>query len=669
MQAPKFVDALLLLTEVLRDQGERDMALARLRDAAEASGANPGVWRMLVNELLRSGQKSRARKLAAKAPLRPADRKALLELAQQSRSEDRAAILGGAGPDDVSSVRRLIETGKAGQARVLADALLASHPTSAALWNLRGIASLAEQAPDRAAHYFTQALRQAPDYAEALANLGLAFALLGRAPDAASTLARALSLAPENLEARINLSNALLELDRAGEALDEVDRALVSSPSNPAAIAVKANTLIALRRFTEALDLLRAAASRDGDRFGLSHLLVSVLSETDGAEAAIAYADSLPDPTPETLHDTAMLKAELGRIDEARDDFRTLARRHPGFVLAYRDFGLITKWTAEEPLLPLLLQQVEAGGPIRLQDKAALNYALGKARMDTGDMKGAFEAYRRANEAQDTQLPPAKRQPRQWEQEIAKEFTAERIAEFAAAGTDTIAPIFIVGMPRSGSTLTEQVLAAHPDLAALGEHSVVTPGFFRSERPDLADIAAAARSAAEALKQVTGPGKRPVDKHLHNFLVVGLLAAAFPKARFLHTMRDPRDNCLSIYFNALDPVKHPYSVHLERLAEFYVRYRRLMDHWRDVVGDRILDLRYEDLVADPGPRIRAMIGWLGLPWNDACLRPEEVNRRVQTISVGQVRKGITTGSVARWKPFAEELRPLTAILEREGVLS
>jgi tetratricopeptide (TPR) repeat protein len=426
--------------------------------------------------------------------------------------------------------------------------------------------------------------------------------------------------------------------------------------------------LVEARRFAEARDLLRALALREGESFTLSHLMVTALSETEGAEAAIAHAEALPDPSAETLRRVAMLKAELGRIEAACADLRAVAQLQPGNALAYRDFGLISAWTPGEPMLALLERQIAASGPMRLQDRAALGFALGRARLDMGDTKGAFEAFRRANEAQDRQLPPDMRVTRPWDEDIAQAFTAERIAGLAAAGIAGAAPVFIVGMPRSGSTLTEQVLAAHPDVVALGEDSGVADPFFRSEAPDISQMTAAAQGAAAALLGLAGPGRRPVDKNLRNFLILGQLAAAFPKARFLHTTRDPRDTCLSIFANPLDPVRHPYSVNLERLADFYVRYRRLMDHWRGIVGDRILDLPYEALVADPEPRIRALIDWLGLPWHDACLRPEAVARRVKTISLGQVRKAISAGPVARWTAFAEELSPLTAILDRGGVL-
>jgi tetratricopeptide (TPR) repeat protein len=665
--APRHVDALLMLADVLRDQGERDLSLARLRDAATASGPNPQVWRRLIGELLAAGHKSRARKLAAKAPLAPADRKALIVLADQGLDLP-PAILGGLRPDALFTLRQLVEAGRPGEASAVAEPLALSHPDSAALLNLRAVIALIGQAPDRAVGLLREALARAPDYPEALANLGLALGQLGRAPDAAEALSRALALEPGHVVARINLAAALIDMDRVPDALAEIDKALAQDPARDDAQAVKATALVAASRFADARDLLRALSDRMGARFAQSHLLVHALSETDGAEAAIAYAAALPDPPVETVRRAAMLKAELGQTDAARDDLRALARRQPSDALIYRDFGLISTWTADEPLLARLEEQAQGAGPARLQDRAALNFALGRARLDTGDTKRAFDAFRRANAAQDAQLAPSQRALRPWDRQIAQAFPAGRIADFAAAGVDTVAPIFIVGMPRSGSTLVEQVLAAHPGVMALGEHSVVSPHFFRFESPQVSDIADAARRATNDLLDLTGPDRRPVDKHLHNFLILGQLAAAFPKARFLHTTRDPRDTCLSIFTNLLDPVKHPYAVDLERLGDFYVRYRHLMDHWRGIIGDRILDLSYEATVADPEPRIRALVAWLGLDWNDACLRPDVVRRRVRTISLGQVRKAITTDSVARWTAFADDLRPLTDILEREGVL-
>jgi hypothetical protein len=247
-------------------------------------------------------------------------------------------------------------------------------------------------------------------------------------------------------------------------------------------------------------------------------------------------------------------------------------------------------------------------------------------------------------------------------------WTREAMESLKSVADTSVAPIFIVGMPRSGSTMTEQILAAHPDIHALGEDSPVGRYFPMNIPADRNTLLTATRSGARAMREAAGGAPRITDKLLSNFRIIGPLATAYPKAKFVHTRRDPRSIALSIYQNIFNTSGHPYSTRLDWLAEYYVAYHRLMDYWRSVLPDRIYDTDYETMVADPEPRIRELVAWLGLPWDDACLSPEEVQRQVRTLSVAQVRAPINERSVKRWAVYEEQLKPFSDILEREGIL-
>jgi hypothetical protein len=159
-----------------------------------------------------------------------------------------------------------------------------------------------------------------------------------------------------------------------------------------------------------------------------------------------------------------------------------------------------------------------------------------------------------------------------------------------------------------------------------------------------------------------------LDKFLNNFLRVGSLAAAFPRAKFVQTLRDPRAIALSIFTNRMKVDGHPYSTDLVDIAEFYKLYHGYMSHWKSVLGERIIVANYQLLVEDPERQIRDLIGRLDLEWNDACLRPEAVQKRVKTLSVTQVRSGIHTGSVERWKRHEADLEPFSQVLRQAGLL-
>lgn len=240
--------------------------------------------------------------------------------------------------------------------------------------------------------------------------------------------------------------------------------------------------------------------------------------------------------------------------------------------------------------------------------------------------------------------------------------------DLAGVGVESVAPIFVIGMPRSGSTLTEQILAAHPNVVGTGEDSVVSPFFDPYVLPETNAFIDAAKRAATALRAVAGPGQRVVDKYLNNSLRLGALATAFPNAVFVETVRDPRAIALSIYANPMRVAGHPYSTDLKNIAELFKLHTELMSHWTDLLGHRIVRVVYEDLVSDPEPNIRSLVANAQLPWDDACLRPESVARRIKTLSYAQVRSDIGTASSERWRRFESDLEPFSRKLRHAGLL-
>ncbi len=229
---------------------------------------------------------------------------------------------------------------------------------------------------------------------------------------------------------------------------------------------------------------------------------------------------------------------------------------------------------------------------------------------------------------------------------------------------DERVPIFIVGMPRSGTTLIEQILASHPALYGAGELKTMSD-FARTVALDSPDwegaLLALRKLGQEYLDQVwkLAPEARYItDKMPGNFYHLGLIHLMLPNAKIIHSMRDPMDTCFSCY--ALRFAHgHEYCYDLKTLGRYYQRYTKLIRHWHDVLpAGRILDVRYEDNVADPEREARRLLGYLGLPWDPACLRFYETDRPVKTASVMQVRKPIYSSSVARWKRFEKHLGPL-----------
>jgi hypothetical protein len=260
---------------------------------------------------------------------------------------------------------------------------------------------------------------------------------------------------------------------------------------------------------------------------------------------------------------------------------------------------------------------------------------------------------------------------------IREAFPKEAFENRKFAGVADERPTFIVGMPRSGSTLVEQILASHPDVFGAGEVKYLSRslGQLRDRFPSLpkypqmmekitpAQLEMLGNSYVQALANGAGKAKRITDKLLTNYFFVGLIHLVFPNAKVIHTRRDPVDTCLS-GFTKLFKDDMPHSYDLGELGRYYSKYRELMEHWEKVLPEGVLiTVDYEDVVADTEKEARRLIDFLGLPWNDKCVDFHKSDRPVKTASVAQVRKPIYNTSVKRWKKYGDGLQPLVDAIE------
>jgi tetratricopeptide (TPR) repeat protein len=302
---------------------------------------------------------------------------------------------------------------------------------------------------------------------------------------------------------------------------------------------------------------------------------------------------------------------------------------------------------------------------------------LGQAYERTKMFDEAFEAYAATNKT--VPAPFDAGQFRQRLNEIIEAFSPQQLERVPRATHGSKLPVFIVGMPRCGSTLTETILDAHPDVAGAGESTVLLelitsisidigsnlPYPACIEDLDQSDVNTVAQAYLDRIRSVDRAAKRIADKQLANYLNVGLISILFPQGRIIHCHRHPLDTCFSCFVNPLSPTNHPYSCDLRSLGFVYTEYERLMAHWRRL-GIPMLEVRYEDLVADPENRSREIIDFCGLDWDDRCLRFHEKKRLVQTASYAQVTKPIYKSSMARYKSFEKHLGPLKEALADGG---
>lgn len=373
--------------------------------------------------------------------------------------------------------------------------------------------------------------------------------------------------------------------------------------------------------------------------------------------------------------DLATLQTEAGELDDARTSLREAIRLVPGFGDAWHSLARLKRFEPGDPDIAAMAQELQRPG-VATNEIVSFNYALGKAFEDLDDLAKAMEYYAAGAEARHASVS--------YDADAFRAFTQATIDAFSELPADSgdearPQPVFLVGMPRSGSTLVAQILDRHPDVASAGELTTF-PALVGQLGQVLADRggypAGVDRLSAAELDQMAGAyrGQLPpevqdktlvVDKMLLNYLYCGLLAMVFPAARIVHCRRDPLDTCFSC-FTTMFGVGQEYSYDLTQLGCHYGYYQRLMNHWEELLGDRMVAVDYESLVQEPEPVIRRLLESLGLDWDPACLDFAASGGAVRTASMAQVREPLYSRSVGRGRRFAAYLGPLIDALEEGG---
>jgi tetratricopeptide (TPR) repeat protein len=452
---------------------------------------------------------------------------------------------------------------------------------------------------------------------------------------------------------------------------------------------------------------------REAQRLYSEALRMHKAGHTESAEIYYREAQRLRSGNADLHHNYALLLEQEGRSAEAAEQCRKALAIRPSFsrahvtlgdILRHRgDFtgamaeydqalainpqevqahlvrGDLKKFSAEDPDLAAL-ESLVATPRLSRSDAAVAHLALAKALEDAGDYERAFEEMSLGNalKRQETEYDE-KNALRRFEG-AARVFDAGLLAKFAGAGHPSAVPIFVLGMPRSGSTLIEQILASHPQVHAAGEITTFETavlnvlGSLRKKTAYPEAIADLDEPSMRRIGQIyvsrlppVPEGKtRVVDKLPGNLLAVGMIRMALPNARIVHTMRNPADTCISCYSKVFRDNMVGYSYDLGELGRYYRGYHDLMAHWRSVLpGGAMLDVQYEAVVDDLEGQARRLIAYCGLEWDERCLNFQNAQRPVRTLSSAQVRQPLFRTSVERWRRYGPGVAPL---LEELGAL-
>lgn len=430
----------------------------------------------------------------------------------------------------------------------------------------------------------------------------------------------------------------------------------------------------ALASYQQALD--RGVSEPEEVHLNRGVIYSDFLRQDDAAERELQAALALNPHYVPALLNLANLREDFGKQDQARALYEKILSLEPRCYLALARYaGLRTIAKPDDPVIARLRAAI-ADPHASAADQAELGFALGRALDSCGAYDAAFAAYAAANRDSKRSAGPAAAYDRHKHERVIDDVSAAFEPGQAAAKRlpHSARPVFICGMFRSGSTLTEQILAAHSQVASGGELAFL-PSLVRTElAPFPATLATVTQAQLDQLAaryldmlaRVFPTGERVTDKRPDNFLYIGLIKRLFPDARIVHTVRNPLDNCLSIYFLHLDH-SMGYALDLADIGHYYVQYRRLMARWKALYGADILDLDYDALVREPRPAIERLLAFCGLEWEDACLSFERSARAVKTASVWQVRERLYRRSSGRWHNYAAQLAPLQAHLHAAGI--
>lgn len=577
----------------------------------------------------------------------------------------------------------------------------------AVAWNLLGWCRQRLGKLEAALEAFRTAVRLKPDFAEALNNLGTALMLRGEHAEAVKILRKctvlapgapqpwmnlgillgaenkmdealrharkAVELAPKAADSRYNYAKLLHQVDRLEEAEAEYKAAIALHPENAHFLNNLALMLDGLLKTDEALATAeRAAAAAPGVGEIHENLVRAYIGRGRFADARERLNGFLArDPKhPGMRLLSADISVREGDFEGARKVYLQLLDESPDSARALRGYARAGKIRMGDPLLDRMREVAEIESA-SVDDRVDLFFALGKAHDDVGEPDQAFAYYAKANALKNA---TCRYDPAAWEDHVAaviETFTPAFFAERAGWGSPSERPVMILGMPRSGTTLVEQILSSHPDVAAgdeLPDFNLIERMFKRRHGypRGLVDVKAEQLTDyvdvyLDHLARIDADAARVTDKLPGNSTRLGLIALLFPKARVLHCRRNPVDTCLSIYFQNFGG-QHDYGYDLAHIGHFYRHYEKLMEHWKTVVPTPILDVVYEDVVADHEAMSRRMIEHICLPWHEAMARHTENKRTVSTASVWQVRQPIYKGSVERWRKYEAHLGPLLEAL-------
>jgi tetratricopeptide (TPR) repeat protein len=576
---------------------------------------------------------------------------------------------------EMAGARAAAGAGRLAAALAHAQAALALRPRSFDALFLTAVTLQRLGRGGEAIPYYERAILAEANAAEAHHNLGCALLTLGKIDDGAAALRRALALRPDDAATLDALGFATARQGAAEEARALFERSLQLDAGSPSVHGRLGNLLLRMGRFEDARVRFVAALERFPDSAELHDGLgvaLGRLEDTVGAQAAHRRALACDPAYANAACNLGKVLLETGDVDEALTCFDraiALEPRNGSFYLPLMTGGSLGVRPAHVDAMLALGRSI---GDLPREQQIDLHFALGNVHERAGRFAEAFEHLRAGNALKRAELPYDERAALAYVESILIAFGNPYMEELRGCGPGDERPVFIVGMPRSGSTLVEALLAAHPAVTGAGEIGVLG-AIVRDMWPAISattvpELRAQVRRIGERYLEATAGGAagalRLTDKTLENVQLLPLIHVTLPNARIVHIRRDDLDTCVSCFATSFADQKVPFAYDLGELGRYYRSYLILMERWRAFVPpDRLLDVSYERLVEDFEHEARRIVAFCGLDWDPACLAFHQVRRVVRTASNLQVRQPLYRSAVGRAQPFRPYLDELIRALQ------
>ncbi|GHA47189.1 hypothetical protein GCM10008927_09970 [Amylibacter ulvae] len=680
-QNPKIAEVHFQVGRIMLASYQFSDAVKFFQNAARLKPAEPAIWDQLTTAAAQLGDTKTSNnilKLLKTSGLPPQHKKTF-----RTRLENKAAkskmIVGEHEKQTINTLVSLMNQGQFAKAEQVATQALGKYPNTAVFALIAATAQHRLGKHDPAAAHFKRAITLNPKYAEAYNEYGIMLLETDKITPAIQQFQTALKYAPKMTGALLNLGTALIKDNRAPNAIEFLRRAQSQDPQNPQ-IATRLGMALGMNtEHDESIKQLRLAIENGADTPDIYVYLGTSLTELGQNEAARdAYNHAL-----KLDRDFVLAEFRLGTLEQLLGNFET-ANTHikrameldPDNAEFCLRFATANKIDLNDPILTKL-KKIAGDKKQPLDNRRSASFAITKILEDAKEYEQAFPYLKQANDLNLEVYPYDVAERITYTSQLKELFKDFSVADASRHGYTDAAPIFVTSMPRSGSTLVEQIIASHSQVTGVGEvgHAVTTARslilrdggkFYPADKITPDEIHGMGEFIATKLQELAGDNNRVADKSIQTYTMMGLVQAALPKAKIVIVNRDPRDNLLSIYRNKFTDGTHSYAYDLHALGIYYNQYIDIVNFWREKMPNQFYEIQYEDLIDNPEEETRKLIDFCGLEWEDSCLNFHQSKREIKTLSVYQVRQPIYKSSMKAWQRYETELKPMFDALKEGG---